>query len=79
MINDIIGVLGLAFLLGGFLLNELKKIKSESLVYNVSNLFGAAFLGYYSFILGSNIFVVLNSIWGIVAAIKVAKALISSK
>lgn len=79
MMNSTIGIIGLVFLLTGFLLNEMNKIKSESLAFNILNLVGAGFLGYYSYALNSKIFMLLNFVWGLTAAIKTAKLMAKKK
>ena len=66
-INEIIGFAGLSLILIAFILNLLKKIKTESKAYNTINLVGALMLAYYSWILGSIPFFILQTTWGMAA------------
>lgn len=67
-INLLIGILGMFLILIGFILNEIfKKINSDTLSYNIINLIGAIFLIYYAYTLNSWPFLILNSVWTIVA------------
>ncbi|MBW6451313.1 MAG: hypothetical protein K0B02_01105 [DPANN group archaeon] len=68
---EIIGILGMFLILSAFLLDELNtKIDRDSVLYNVINCVGAAFLTYYAYSINSIPFIVLNVIWFAVALIK---------
>lgn len=64
----LIGLAGMSFILLGFILNELsKKINTNTREYNIINLIGAGLLVYYSIIIISWPFLILNSVWAITA------------
>lgn len=67
---DIIGFIGLTLLLGGFLLNQLKVIATDSLTYQMLNIFGAYILTYYAFELNNLPFIILEFVWGSFALVK---------
>ncbi len=67
MMNEIYGFLGMVFLLVAFALNFLKKIKTESKIYSILNIIGSMLLEYYSYLLNSTPFIILQSIWGLFA------------
>ena len=70
MQDVIIGSLGLIFILVAFLLDEIHDI-SNTYYYNIINLVGAVMLLYYSFSLKSTPFIILQSVWGLVALVKI--------
>ena len=61
------GIVGLIFILTAFILNELKKINTDSKLYNILNLIGGISLAYYSYTLKSIPFIILQSVWAIFA------------
>jgi len=63
-INEIIGFAGLFLILIAFILNLLKKIKTESKLYNIMNLLGSIMLTYYALLLDSIPFLILQVMWG---------------
>jgi hypothetical protein len=67
--SDIIASAGVIILLIAFLLNLFNKLSSDSKTYKLMNFIGAATCGYSSYLIGFYPFVVLESIWGIVALI----------
>ena len=74
MIDLIIGIVGVSFILIGFILDEFwKKFDQDTVNYNLLNIFGAALLIYYAFSLNSWPFVLLNSVWLIAAGIKLIR------
>jgi hypothetical protein len=64
---DIINSVGVSLILLAFLLLTLKKVNSQSTLYNVLNLAGAALACYGSILIGAVPFVVLEGIWALVA------------
>jgi len=67
MINVIMGFVGLTLMMVAFILNILKKLATESIIYNLLNLAGAIALAYYSYSLSSMPFLILQIMWGIFA------------
>ncbi len=65
--TTLIGGAGALILLLAFFLNESHKINQDSLSYDLLNFIGAVLLVSYAFILKSTPFLVLNSIWALVA------------
>ncbi len=76
MIELIIGIVGMLFILVGFVLDEFwDKFNQNTIIYNVFNIIGAGMLIYYAFSLDGWPFVVLNSAWVLAAGIKLVKIL----
>lgn len=70
----IFGITGMLCILIAFVLDEFfNKWSRDTLKYNIVNIIGSALLIYYAFTLGSWPFIILNSVWMVVAAIKLAK------
>jgi len=67
--STIIGSLGVALLLIAFFMNLFRFVKEDSIVYMVLNISGAALSGYASFLIHYMPFVLLESIWCLVALI----------
>ncbi len=65
--TTLIGVIGAGLLLIAFVLNEFKKLSTESLAYDALNLVGASFLVWYAILLQSIPFLVLEGIWALVS------------
>ena len=63
----IIGVIGALIILAAFFLNETHRVSEDSLDYDLMNLVGAFLLLIYAFSLRSWPFLILNSIWLLVA------------
>lgn len=66
-IGDIIGLIGMSFILVAFIFNQLHKWKDTYLRYDIFNAIGSGLLIYYSIILESLPFFILNAIWFIVS------------
>ncbi len=66
-VNAIIGTVGMLFLLAGFVGNIMKKISSDSVLYNVLNIVGGFALVYYAFVLNSFPFLILEGVWALFA------------
>lgn len=62
-VTTLIGVIGAAIILVFFLLNQLHKIDQDNLIYDLGNLIGSSLLLYYSYLLGSVPFMILNFVW----------------
>jgi hypothetical protein len=70
-IDLFIGSIGMLLILAAFILEEFAKhTRNESILYNLLNLLGALLLCYYAATLNSWPFLILNSIWIIVALLK---------
>ncbi|PWK75949.1 hypothetical protein LX99_03682 [Mucilaginibacter oryzae] len=67
--SDIIATSGVIILLIAFLLNLAGKLSAQSKVYSLMNFIGAGTCGYASYMISFYPFVVLESIWAIVALI----------
>jgi len=63
----IIGVVGAIVILVAFFLNETHRISDDDLIYDCLNLVGTLFLVIYAIELKSLPFLILNSIWFVVA------------
>lgn len=71
--SDIIASVGVIILLIGFLLNLFKKIASDSKLYASLNFIGAGMCGYSSYLIGFYPFVILESVWALVALLSLIK------
>ena len=69
----IIGLAGVSLLLAAFFLNLFKFLRSESYLYLLLNLVGAALACYSSYLINFMPFVVLEGTWAAVAAVGVAR------
>lgn len=77
--SDIIATIGVSLLLIAFLLQSIKFIKSESYLFLLLNLFGAAIAGYASWLISFMPFVILEGVWVLVAAFGLIKLYKSQK
>jgi hypothetical protein len=66
-IPTILSYVGALLVLAAFSLISFKKITTTSITYQLLNGFGAAFLAYSAFSTKSYAFVMLNSVWAMVA------------
>jgi uncharacterized protein YqhQ len=74
MIQITIGLIGMSLILLAFLLGEFfNKCNPNTLTYNLINLIGAGILVYYSYLISSWPFLILNFVWSLVALIKLIK------
>ena len=62
-----VGIIGTALILIGFILNQIGVWKTSSFSYDLINLFGGAVLIYYALLLSSIPFLVLNTVWVVVS------------
>ncbi len=68
------GIIGVVCILIAFLLDEFyQKFNSETVIYNLLNIFGSGLLMYYAYTLQSWPFVALNAVWLIAAAVKLIR------
>lgn len=78
LITSLLGTAGLLMLLIAFGLNSFGKMKRTDLSYNLLNCIGAFALVVYALDLSATLFVVLESVWGIVAAYQIANRKIAA-
>ena len=72
----ITGMIGMFLILLAFFLNEFhQRWGKDSAKYNLTNIFGSGLLVYYSFILDSWPFIILNLAWFLTAGVKLVKIL----
>lgn len=72
-ISDIIASAGVIILLIAFLLNLYKRLPAESKTYSLLNFIGAGMCGFASYLIRFYPFIILESIWAIVALISIFK------
>lgn len=65
---NLVGTIGVALLLGAFLLNLLKRMSADGYAYSALNLAGAALACYSSYLIDFIPFVVLEGVWAVAAA-----------
>jgi purine-cytosine permease-like protein len=73
LLIDIIGWTGSACILAAYALNSFQKIKSDSLAFQLLNLFGGIFFIVYTATLGAFASTALNVVWVIIALIALAR------
>lgn len=66
-IPTIIGIIGAAAILIGFVLNRMRVLETESISYDSINAFGGLLLIIYALLIGSYPFAVLNVVWFVFA------------
>jgi uncharacterized protein with PQ loop repeat len=71
--SSVIGSMGVALLLIAFVLNLFKFVKEDNTGYILLNIFGAALSCYASFLINYMPFVLLESIWCLVALMAIFK------
>ncbi len=70
----VFGIIGMFLILLAFVLDEIGgRISRDSVEYNALNIFGALFLSYYAYSITSIPFLILNSVWFLVAVVKLWK------
>lgn len=62
-----VGSIGVAILLGAFLLNVVRRLRADSVPYLVLNAVGAGLAGWSSWLIGFIPFVILEGTWAAVA------------
>src|SRR3990167_1864353 len=73
----VIGFTGMLLILVAYFLNYFKKVKRDSLSYDLLNLIGGSFLFFYAFSLNSLPFMALNLVWVLIALIHLPKHLLN--
>ncbi len=73
--GSLVGTTGVTLLLLGFVLNLLKKIRSDSVVYLLLNFTGAALAGISSYMIKFWPFVVLEAVWVLASLLPLLKKL----
>jgi hypothetical protein len=73
-IADIIATIGISILLVAFILNSRKVISADKLGYNILNIVGAALCGYSAYLIRFYPFVVLETVWALVALTSVMRS-----
>ena len=73
-----LGIIGMTLILVAFVLDEFKKIRTDSVQYNLINIIGSGLLLYYAYTLQSIPFLVLNGIWFLVAGYKIVRIILKS-
>lgn len=76
---ELIGTIGLLFLLVAFVLNLLKVSESDTMTYNILNIAGCLLLTFYAIKLNSIPFLILESVWGLFAVYKLITLLLRNK
>ncbi len=66
---DIINAAGVSLILLAFFLLTIRKLRSDSLLYNILNMVGAGLACYGSWLISAFPFMVLEGIWSLVAAL----------
>jgi hypothetical protein len=59
----LIGFIGMGLILIAFLMNQMHKWNQDSIKYDLINLIGSGFLCFYSLMINSIPFLVLNLVW----------------
>ena len=77
-LSELLGSLGVSILLIAFIMNLLKKIKTDSLPYMLLNLLGAGTACYASFLIPYFPFVILEGVWTILSLVALVKWLINA-
>jgi hypothetical protein len=74
-VNLYIGILGMVFLLTGFVLNLMKVVRENSVSYILLNIFGAGISTYYAWALDAIPFIILEAVWCFFAVYKLTVVL----
>ena len=74
---NLFGSIGVALLLGAFLLNLLKRMSADGYAYSALNLAGAALACYSSYLIDFLPFVALEGVWAIAAAFALGRKALS--
>ncbi|MDH5442347.1 MAG: hypothetical protein OEX08_01965 [Candidatus Nomurabacteria bacterium] len=77
--QTIIGATGATIILIFFLLNQTNIIKKESVWYDLGNAIGAGIMIWYSILLWSVPFLILNIVWAAFSACDVVKFFVQNK
>lgn len=69
-VSLLIGIVGLLSILAAFAFNLFHFLSQKSLAYNILNILGSGFLAYYSWLLNSIPFLILQLVWALLSIIK---------
>ncbi len=67
LVEEIIGLIGMSFILLAFVMNQIHKWKDSDFIYDLVNVIGSLCLISYAFIIESFPFFILNSVWFLVS------------
>lgn len=68
LFTSLVGVMGLLILLVAFIFNVRKKTRYKITLYYLMQLIGSGLLFVYAYLTASQIFFILEGVWGLVAA-----------
>jgi len=66
----LIGSIGVGLLLAAFILNVLKRLDENGIVYLLMNFIGAGLSGWYAWLSGTIPFLILEGIWSLAALVR---------
>jgi lipid-A-disaccharide synthase-like uncharacterized protein len=66
-ITTLIGTTGASIILIAFFLNQIKRLNTEDISYDVANFMGGLLLLIYAILLKSTPFAVLNGVWTLIS------------
>jgi hypothetical protein len=78
-IHDVIGIIGVFFILVSYVLLQIEKIRAKSLSYSVINLIGAVLILYSLFYNWNLASVIIEFFWIIISLFGIGKSLHSHK
>ncbi len=76
--SESLGSLGVSILLIAFLLNLLRVLKTESLLYTLLNLTGAGIACYASYLIPYFPFVILEGVWTVLSFVALVRLILRS-
>lgn len=79
MVFEIIGSVGVGLLLVAFALNVAGKLSQHNSVYLILNIFGASLAAWYAAVVGAIPFLILESVWAAVAALRLIRSVRASR
>ncbi|MEJ0055792.1 MAG: hypothetical protein WDN75_09155 [Bacteroidota bacterium] len=79
LLIEILGWTGSALVIAAYGLNSYQKIKSDSIVFQLMNLSGGAFLIIYTLYKGAFASTVINIVWVVIALSAIGRALLARK
>ena len=74
-IHDVIGIIGVFFILTSYVLLQLEKLKAKSLLYSITNLFGAILILFSLFYNWNLASVIIEIFWILISLFGIGKAL----
>ena len=79
LLIEILGWTGSVLVIAAYALNSYQKIKSDSIVFQLMNLSGGAFLIIYTLYKGAFASTVINVVWVVIALSAIGRALLTRK